>query len=50
MGSRDKGHRETKKQKKDPKKLPQVSILPPPVEVEVIKKGKKKKEEWEEEG
>ena len=49
MGRRDYKNRETKKPKKDSKKLPQISILAPPVEVEVIKKGKKKKD-WEEEG
>lgn len=46
MGKRDFVKRETKKPKKDAKK-PQVSIIAPPVEVEVIKK-RKKKEEWEE--
>jgi hypothetical protein len=50
MGSRDYRRREAKKPKKDAKKLPQVSILPPPAEVEVVKKGKKNKEEWGEEG
>jgi hypothetical protein len=49
MGSRDYRHREPKKPKKDARKLPQVSILQPPAEVEVIRKGKKK-EDWEEEG
>jgi len=43
MGSRDKGHKETKKQKKDSKKLPQVTIMmTAPPEVEVIKKGKQR--------
>ena len=42
MGSRDKGHKETKKQKKDAKKLPQVTIMTTPTEVEVIKKGKQR--------
>jgi len=42
MGSRDKGHKETKKQKKDVKKLPQVTIMTTPTEVEVIKKGKQR--------
>lgn len=41
MGKRDKGRRETKKPKKDARKLPQISILTPPVNVEVIKKRKK---------
>ncbi len=44
MGRRDFGHREAKKPKKDAKKLPQVSIVPKPVNVEVIKKERKKKE------
>jgi hypothetical protein len=46
MGSRDKSHRETKKQKKDIKKAPPATISPasmPPAIVEVIKKGKKDK-------
>lgn len=44
MGSRDFKRRETKKPKKDTKKLIQATVLPPtPVEVEVIKKGKKRK-------
>ena len=47
MGKRDYRHRETKKQKKDTKKLPLASILPTPSAVEVIKKGKKEKEEEE---
>ncbi len=42
MGSRDKGHKEQKKQKKDPKKLPQISIMTTSTEVEVIKKGKQR--------
>ncbi|MFH1646360.1 MAG: hypothetical protein ABID71_01525 [Chloroflexota bacterium] len=45
MGSRDFRHREQKKVKKDPKKLPTVNVLKPPVNVEVIKKGKKREEE-----
>ncbi len=47
MGSRDYRHREPKKQKKDPKKLPQINITPTPANVEVIKKGKKREEEEE---
>ena len=47
MGKRDYRHREPKKPKKDTKKLPSVSILTTPVNVEVIKKGKKKEEEAE---
>ena len=50
MGRRDYRHRESKKPKKDAKKLPPVSILPAPVNVEVVKKGKKKREEEEAEG
>lgn len=49
MGKRDYRHREPKKPKKDAPKLAPVSIIPPPVQVEVIKKGKKKREEVEEE-
>lgn len=43
MGSRDYRHRETKKRKKDSKKVPSLtSVLPPEQPVEVIKtKGKK---------
>jgi len=48
MGSRDYRHRETRKPKKDARKLPPVSILKTPTNVEVIKKGKKKEEEAEE--
>jgi hypothetical protein len=49
MGRRDYRHREAKKPKKDEKKIVHPTILTPPVEVEVIKKGKKRKEEeeWE---
>lgn len=50
MGKRDFRHREPKKPKKDAKKLPQISILPTPVNVEVIGKRKKKREEEEAEG
>jgi hypothetical protein len=42
MGSRNKGRKEPKKQKKDVKKLPQLTVLTTPVEVEVIKKGKQR--------
>jgi hypothetical protein len=45
MGSRNYRHREPKKGKKDTKKLPEVSILPKPVDVEVVKKRKKREEE-----
>lgn len=47
MGKRDYRHREPKKTKKDVGKLPPVSILPTPVNVEVIKKERKKGEEAE---
>ena len=47
MGRRDYRHRETKKQKKDAKKTSTVEALPTPMTVEVIKKGKKKREEEE---
>jgi len=48
MGSRgDYAHREKKKTKRDPKKVSPVNIVTTPAEVEVIKKGKKKR--WDEE-
>jgi hypothetical protein len=40
--------REKKKQKKDAKKIAPVTIIAPPVEVEVIRKGKKREPEEEE--
>jgi hypothetical protein len=50
MGRRDYRHREPKKSKKDAKKVPPATIIiQPPIEVEVIKKGKQKREEVEEE-
>ena len=49
MGKRDYRHRESKKTKKDAKKLSAVTILPTSINVEVIKKGKKKPEVEEEE-
>lgn len=49
MGKRDYRHREPKKAKKDAKKISPVSILPPTVNVEVIKKGRKQQEREEEE-
>ena len=49
MGSRDYRHREPKKTKKDTRKIAPISIVPSPAQVEVIKKGKKKREEAEEE-
>jgi hypothetical protein len=36
----DYSHREKKKIKKGARKMPSVSIITPPVDVEVIKKGK----------
>jgi hypothetical protein len=44
MASKDFRHRETKKQKKDVKKVTPINFAEP-VEVEVIKKGKKPREE-----
>ncbi len=41
MGKRDYRHREPKKAKRDVRKLPPVSILPTPVNVEVVKKRKR---------
>jgi hypothetical protein len=48
MGRRDYRHREPKKTKKDAKKISPAAILPPPMTVEVVKKGKKKPESEEE--
>jgi len=47
MGRRDYRHRESKKPKKDAKKILADTILPSPVTVEVIKKGKKEGKEEE---
>ncbi|MCX6004418.1 MAG: hypothetical protein NT082_01910 [Chloroflexi bacterium] len=44
MGSKDKGKKEHKKQKKDAKKPTTASIFEPVAEVEVIKKKGKKEE------
>jgi len=44
MGGRDYRHREPKKPKKSAKKISPATILPPPITVEVIKKGKKEPE------
>jgi hypothetical protein len=41
-------HRESKKPKKDAKKPTIESVLPTPVTVEVVKKGKRQREESEE--
>jgi hypothetical protein len=45
MGSRDVRKRESKKPKKGAKKAVTISVLQPQTAVEVIKKGKKEKEE-----
>jgi hypothetical protein len=49
VSRRDYRHREPKKAKKDTRKLPPVSVLKTPVNVEVIKKGGKKRGGGEEE-
>ncbi len=49
MGRRDYRHREPKKSKKAVKKVAPISIVPPPMEVEIIRKEKRKREEAEEE-
>ena len=45
MGSRDKSHKESKKPKKDSKKVTPIinPAMPAPPPVEVIKRGKKEK-------
>ncbi len=48
MGRRDFSHREQKKTKKDPKKIAPLTVISPPVEVEVIRKKRKPREEEEE--
>jgi len=48
MGKRDYRHREAKKPKKDTRKTSSATILPSPMTVEVIKKGKKERQEEEE--
>ncbi len=48
MGKRDYRHREPKKSKKDTKKISADTILPPPMTVEVVKKGKKERKVGEE--
>jgi hypothetical protein len=50
MGRRDYRHREPKKPKKEARKISPITIIPTPLQVEVIKKGKKKREEVEGEG
>ena len=47
MGKRDYRHHETKKAKKDAKKASVSDILTPPVNVEVVKKKKRKEPEEE---
>jgi len=49
MGKRDYRQRESKKQKKDTRKIAPIIIIQPSTQVEVIGKGKKKREEGEEE-
>ncbi len=48
MGKRDKGHRETKKAKKDTRKISASTALPSTIAVEVIKKGKREAKAGEE--
>ncbi len=49
MGNRgDYARRETKKPRKDTKKVPKITILEAPPAVEIIRKGKKHKEAEEE--
>jgi hypothetical protein len=43
MGKRDYQWKERKKAKKDTKKISSAEVLPSPVTVEVIKKGKKER-------
>ena len=47
MGKRDFRRRESKKPKKDAKKIPPVDILETPTTIEVIGKGSKKKKKEE---
>ena len=47
MGKRDYRHRESKKSKKDTKKIAPITIIQPSVQVEVIGTGKNKREEAE---
>lgn len=49
MGKRDYRHREPKKLKKGAKRSGAAEVLPTPVTVEVVRKGKKTKEPEEEE-
>jgi hypothetical protein len=43
----DFAHREKKKGKKDPRKIAPISVIAPPVEVEVIRKKRKPREDEE---
>ena len=45
MGKRDYRWKEPKKPKKDAKRPAKTNILPTPINVEVVRKGKKAKEE-----
>ncbi len=47
MGNRNIGKREQKKPKKDARKAPPINIVEPQMQVEVIRKGKKIKDEEE---
>jgi len=45
MGRRDYRHRESKKTRKESKKISPIEILSPPMTVEVVKKKKRESEE-----
>jgi hypothetical protein len=47
MGRRDYRHRESKKPKKDARKISPATIVQPPMTVEVVRKGKKERKEEE---
>ncbi len=47
MSRRDYRHRESKKPKKDTKKIPPVNTIITPANVEVVRKARKKREEEE---
>jgi hypothetical protein len=49
MGRRDKVHRESKKTKKNVRKISPITITAAPPPVEVIKKARKREKEEEEE-
>jgi hypothetical protein len=44
MGSRDYRHRENKKSKKDPKAVVMPRVAKPPLDVEVVHKGKREEQ------